>query len=66
MNEKIKNPFKIGDKVIYKTNDDGLYIVYGIYSNTELSLGLRDYQETEQDYMTDIKDIVRVERWINT
>ena len=62
MNEKIKNPFKIGDKVIYKTNDDGLYIVYGIYSNTELSLGLRDYPDTEQDCMTDIKDIVRVEK----
>jgi len=54
------NPFKAGDNVRYKENDDGIYVVYHIYSDTKVSLGLRDYPNTEQDFQIDIKDIKRL------
>jgi len=60
----MKNPFKSGDKVKYKdeigTPMESIFIVYAVYSPTKISLGLRDYPDTEQDYQTDIKDIVKV------
>ena len=59
-----KNPFKVGNKVKYKdeigTTDESIFRVYGIYSDTEVSLGLRDYPDTEQDYLTHIDQIVKV------
>ena len=57
------NPFKVGDKVKYKDEIDtpieSIFRVYGVYSNTEVSLGLRDYPDTEQDYLTHIDKIVK-------
>ena len=56
----MKVKIKIGDRVRYKDKDDGIYFVNNIYSDTEVSLGLKDYPDVEQDYVTDIKDIVKV------
>lgn len=62
----MKNPFKVGDKVKYKdeietpTHLEDKFIVYAVYNDTKVSLGLRNYPDTEQDYLTDIKDIVKV------
>ena len=53
----MKNPFKVGDKVRYKKNDDSIYRVYAVYSNKKVSLGLKEYPDTEPDFQTDIKDI---------
>lgn len=52
-----KNPFKAGDKVRYNDGDPRTFIVYAIYSPTEVSLGLADYPDTEQDVMTSINEI---------
>jgi len=64
MDKKIYNPFKAGDKVKYKdelgTPVESVFQVYAVYSDTEVSLGLRGYPDFEQDYMTNIKDIVKV------
>lgn len=49
--------FKIGDKVMYKDGDKHIYTVLGIYSKDKVSLSLRDYDDTEQDFLTNIKDI---------
>lgn len=47
---------KIGDKVIYKNDPNKeIYTVYAIYSKNRVSLGLKNYLTTEQDYMCDIK-----------
>jgi len=60
----MKNLFKSGDKVNYKdeigTPMESIFRIYAVYSDTEVSLGLRDYPDTEQDYLTNIKDIVKV------
>lgn len=59
-----KNPFKVNDKVVYKdelgTEVESIFKVYGIYSSTEISLGLRDYPGVEQDYLTNIDKIVKI------
>lgn len=52
-----ENPFKSGDKVKYKDGDQGIYRVYHVYSEREVSLGLLEYPDTEQDYMVNIIDI---------
>lgn len=44
------NVFEIGDKVTINNEDDRLYTVYDIYGDTEVSLGLYDYPDIEQDY----------------
>jgi len=58
------NPFKSGDQVIYKdelgTPRESVFRVYAVYSDTKVSLGLRDYPDTEQDYLTDIKKIIKI------
>jgi hypothetical protein len=41
---------QIGDYVRYKDSDRHVYRVYAIYPNGYVSLGLRDYPDTEQDY----------------
>ena len=49
---------KIGDKVFYKDDKDKTeYTIYSIYSDTKLSLGLKDYPDTEQDYQIDISEV---------
>ena len=60
----MRNPFKVGDWVVYKDEintpvDNKVFKVYGIYSNTEVSLGLRKYPDVEQDYITQIDKIVK-------
>ena len=52
----MKNPFYPGDKVRYKDGDT-IYTVWAIYSDTQVSLGLEDYPDVEQDYKTDINNI---------
>jgi len=54
--------FKSGDKVKYKDGDKRIFKVHSIYSDTELSLGLADYPEVEQDYLTNIKEIEGVKK----
>lgn len=58
------NPFKSGDKVKYKdeigTERESIFSVFAIYSPTKVSLGLRDYPDTEQDFQTHIDKIVKV------
>lgn len=60
------NPFKVGEKVKYKdeigTPIESVFRVYGVYSDTEVSLGLRDYPDIEQDYLVNVKDIVKAQR----
>lgn len=52
---------KAGDRVKFKGNFDGhIYTVYDRYSATSVSLGLRDYPDTEADNQTRIKDLVLV------
>jgi hypothetical protein len=55
-----KNPFKPGDKVIYKDDDTRIFIVHTIYSEKLLSLGLYEYPETEQNWQTNIKNIKKI------
>ena len=47
------NPFSSGDKVKID-GDNKIYTVYAVYSDTEVSLGLYDYPDVEQDYLTSI------------
>lgn len=56
----IKNPLKAGDRVKYIDGDDRIFTVYAIYSDTEVSLSLADYDDHEQDYLTNINKIKRV------
>ena len=53
------NPYSSGD-LVKVDGDDTIYTVYGVYSDTEVSLGLADYPDTEQDYLTDISILERV------
>jgi len=61
---KRKNPFLAGDKVKYKdelgTPIESVFRVYAVYNETKVSLGLRDYPDVEQDFLTNISDIVKV------
>jgi len=52
--------FKVGDKVRYKDDDRHTYFIYGVYSDTKVSLTLKDYPDIEQDFTTDVKDIVKI------
>lgn len=55
----ISKPFRVGEKVILK--DDGeTYRIYAIYSPTEVSLGLLDYPDVEQDYTTPVSSLRRL------
>ena len=58
-NKMKKNPFKAGDKVIFKDGDVRVFQVYAVYSNTMVSLGLADYPDVEQDGLTPITEIQR-------
>ena len=61
--KEAKNKFKVGDAVYYLNNPlKEKYKVYGIYSKNEVSLGLRDYPGSEQDYLTNIKDIKKFKK----
>ena len=54
-----KNPYSSGDRVTID-GDDRVYTVYGVYSDTEVSLGQYEYPDVEQDYLTDISILTRV------
>jgi hypothetical protein len=54
------NPFKVGDKVKFTDGDEREFTVYQIYSDTELSLGLYDYPDVEQDWQTNINKIKKI------
>jgi hypothetical protein len=58
----MRNPFYPGDKVKYKDGDD-IYIVYAVYSDEEVSLGLQEYPDIEQDYRTNINNIELVDKY---
>lgn len=53
------NPYQQGDRVRIDGDDD-IYTVYAVYSDTEVSLGLKDYPDVEQDYLTDISILERI------
>lgn len=53
------NSYQQGDRVRID-GDDAIYTVYAVYSDTEVSLGLEDYPDVEQDYLTDISILERV------
>ena len=55
-----KKIIKIGDRVRYKDNDTRIYRVYAVYNKNKVSLGLADYPDTEQDYLTDINNIEKI------
>lgn len=58
----MKNPFKVKDKVQYK-NEIGtpnIFIVYAVYNDTKVSLGLRNYPDVEQDFLVNINEIIKV------
>lgn len=52
--------YKSGDKVRYKDEgaDGDIFAVYHVYDDEHVSLGLRDYPDTEQDSQTHINEIV--------
>lgn len=54
------NPFSVGDKVRYKDGDKRIFQVYRIYSPSQVSLGLADYPDTEQDFVVDIDKIEKI------
>lgn len=56
-----KNPFKAGQKVRLKS-DNRIYTVYDIYDDKNVSLALRGYPDTEQDYQTSISEIEPIRR----
>jgi hypothetical protein len=51
--------YQIGEKVRLKT-DGKLYTIYGVYDDENISLGIYDYPDTEQDIITNIKDIEKI------
>lgn len=53
---------KKGDRVQYLEDGENgdVYIVYAIYDEQHVSLGLKDYPDTEQDYLTPIRDIKKI------
>lgn len=57
---KKSTEYKIGDKVRYIKNNDGIYKIYAVYSKTHVSLGLKDYPDIEQDFQTNIKEIIKI------
>lgn len=56
----IKNDLKIGDKVKFLDGDENIYIIYAIYSDTMVSLGLADYPDTEQDYQVHFREVLKI------
>lgn len=55
---QIEIPYKSGDIVYYKDDvKKEPFVVYQTYGNKKVSLGLREYPDTEQDYQTDISKI---------
>lgn len=51
---------KTGDKVRYKDGDTRVFTVHTVYSDTCVSLGLYEYPDTEQDYMTLTNELIKV------
>lgn len=55
----MSNPFKKGDRVKFTEFDQNVYIVYQVYSDSKVSLGLGEYPDIEQDYQVDIRELER-------
>jgi len=56
----IKKIIKAGDKVKYKDGDKRIFTVYSVYNKNHVSLCLYGYNDSEQDYLTEIKDIKKI------
>lgn len=52
-----KNQFKPGDKVKFKDGDPRIFTIYEIYTPIKISLGLYEYPDIEQNWLTDIRNI---------
>ena len=48
---------KPGDKVQFIKDDPRVYTVYDIYGEDQVSLGIFEYPDIEQDYTVDIKEL---------
>ena len=57
------NPFKEGDKVIDKFNQ--IRIVYDVYNHDQVSLGLLEYPDTEEDFTTPISELTKITKGVN-
>ncbi len=55
-----QNPFKQGDKVKFKDGDTRTFLVYDTYGDTQVSLSLLHYPDTEQDYMVRVSLLEKV------
>ena len=53
---------KSGDRIRYKDNDKRVFTVHTVYSKELVSLGLFDYPDIEQDYKTDIRNIIKLDK----
>lgn len=58
--KKTINGIQAGDKIRYLDGDTHIYTVLAVYFPTKISVGLRDFPDTEQDYLTDIKEVEKV------
>ena len=55
------NPFKPGDRVRV-TGDDNVYTVHTVYPPAQVSLGLLDFPDTEQDFLTNTDHLTHVDQ----
>jgi len=53
---------KVGEWVKFKDGDPHKYKVYGLYPKSQVSLGLRDFPDTEQDYTVSEKKLTKVKK----
>ena len=53
------NKLKVGDRVRY-ADDLRVYTVYGLYPNNQVSLGLYEYPDTEQDETINADELIKV------
>ena len=57
---QMTNPFKSGDKVQFTEDfDTHVYVVYAVYSDSKVSLGLGEYPDIEGDHQVDIRELER-------
>jgi hypothetical protein len=59
----VMSKIKSGDYVYYKNDPTRTkYQVYAVYNKNEVSLGLEDYPDVEQDNLTNKKDIIKIKK----
>lgn len=51
--------FNAGDKVLL-LEDKEIYTIYAVYPNKKVSLCLKGYDDVEQDYLYNFKDITKI------